>query len=1183
MALVLPEAIHPDLRLDKLTRLPPDIRRIAKLAANGSFENLVRLSTIKKEFPDAKKLLCLPVYYALLDPALIPDVDDDEDINDPPDEIRASLTRGFAALQSIESYKMTLPSSIYPALWPRLWTWMQALDRLCPFLGQPMPGTLWANRVHFLSTVSTFRANDTARELVEATPGVWTMVAHLWRHCVRNDLFPRRFQGCKVIDFFVGQLFRIEHPPAEHVSEMIDALGGTQTDLAHLAIQHLTVLSRPRPSHDHHILNDINTIISFLAATSRRGLILRGPFLAAGITRALSRLSVFLCEIPIASPDAANHLRVMWDIVRWAETENVLTNWIPRALKSGFIPVLWACTVRRPTPRASEEADFRQVLTRDLLAATVYRCMLRQYAKAAAELARTAPRDWHSSPFFRDWRMYEVVAEERLKLLQQIESMKYQDMRGCDNADCGTIAPRKQFRRCGRCKRHRYCSSECQIVAWTKGRHHEFCRRMTQETFEDDRLKRRDRVFLRALLHYEYMRPETRRRIWTQQVMFFLQCERERARTKGISPSHPNGRSVTEDASYFLLLDLSHGWMSSNVLPLYSPTTTNGFVSHAPTLTPSLRHLTRASHGRIELHRLRISAGSAAHEYWFPMRASDTRIVDGLREIARKVFFGELELEEAARSEMISREVMKLEEAVFGDDGELPFPGRGTEAVTRLLPTPMFSKRGIILRRDARTLLPVELWERVLYQVPSTEDLLTRLAAVCALYNELCIRICLERQGVTTEDLQKPILHLSGAITRPICLLPRVHARALPARQVNCDVDPAKMSSELRRLAQTLQRCVGLDTLSIALQSDPFQVSRLREAALSGLCELLSWVAARNNAPVFVLVGRDMFSCMPADISLWKLHQFEFNPPAPSPSGTSSDPIGARSYTWTRLHTGNSRWVHRLTSLKSVHLTLQRGLQPFSLLTLNLASITQLALGSRPEEFVPYFTSMIWHITLPNLSAVDIYTDEIDPAALRDFLVRHPLIENLHFSLPSNDDAILHPLLDAPLTHPNLVSLFARAHSEPCAHPIIHFLCESPKIRTFGFALDPFGPTSHADPFLRDLGHIASRACPEPVELNLFLGEFRHLWSSLVAYFSRKQPLTWARTTEALAIAARMHNIHKLKISLSSRRTAEQLLPWLAAFPAVTEIKFSYGFCNPEFVHAARQALPNVQHVSCDP
>ncbi|KAJ7318480.1 hypothetical protein DFH08DRAFT_819762 [Mycena albidolilacea] len=496
---------------------------------------------------------------------------------------------------------------------------------------------------------------------------------------------------------------------------------------------------------------------------------------------------------------------------------------------------------------------------------------------------------------------------------------------------------------------------------------------------------------------------------------------------------------------------------------------------------------------------------------------------------------------------------------------ELPFeaPGRGIEAVTRLLPTSMASKRGRRLQArralDARELLPVELWERIFHQVPSTEDLLTRLAGVCTLYNELCIRVCLERQGVSPDDLKASVLHLSGTITRPLCLLPP--ARTFPARQVSCHVDPDQMPTELRQLTETLARCTSMDALSISLRSDLFPVSQPAcEAVLSGLCELLSRVAARNSAPVFVLMGSDMFSCMPEDISVWKLHQFEYSPPPPSRWTPSYTTFRPPMYTTTRIHKGQFTRVRTLTSLTSVELMLvgesaPERLQPFSLLALDLASITQLVLGGHPEEFVPYFSSMLWHISLPYLRNLDIYTDEIDPAALRHFLVHHPLIEHVDFGLHSNDNAILYPLLDAPLAHPNIVTLFARANAEPCVHPIIPFLC----------------------------------ACPESVELSLCLPESRSWWSSLQAYAFGQQPVAWASTTDAQAIAARLHNVHKLRIEMWSLQTANQLLPWLAAFPAVTEIDFSLHFRSSgitptgnEFLHAARQALPNIQGISCD-
>ncbi|KAJ7054896.1 hypothetical protein C8F01DRAFT_475484 [Mycena amicta] len=484
--------------------------------------------------------------------------------------------------------------------------------------------------------------------------------------------------------------------------------------------------------------------------------------------------------------------------------------------------------------------------------------------------------------------------------------------------------------------------------------------------------------------------------------------------------------------------------------------------------------------------------------------------------------------------------------------------------------------------RDARTLLPVELWEHILHQVPNTEDLLTRLASVCTLYNELCIRICLERQGVSTDDLQKPILHLSGAITRPICLLPRSYT--FPARQVNSRVDPTQIPSELRRLVRTLERCVNLETLSIALQSDPFQVSQpSRQAVLSGLCELLSEVAARNSAPVFVLVGQDRFSCMPVDISLWKLHEFEFNPPSPDPVY-----FGALSYTWTRLHTGNATRAQRLASLESVDLSLveksasQRAL---SLLTLNRAPITRLVLG-RPEEFVPYLTSMLWHISLPNLRDLNIYTDKIDPAALHHFLVHHPRIENVDVSLPSNDNTISNPLLNATLVHPNIMSLFRARKSRamcPPHHPLP--LRVPPKFALSASRLIHSAP--HCTPIVpprswpycipRVSGTRGIKPIPPRVQVPQRVVRLAgiHLWAALAA-----TPMgPYRRRSGDCCAHAQCSQTHNFTVLMADGLSA----PWLAAFPSVTEIKLSLDFetsGEAAFVHAARRALPKVQHIS---
>ncbi|KAJ7832984.1 hypothetical protein B0H13DRAFT_2370646 [Mycena leptocephala] len=63
--------MHPSLRLDNLAQLPISIRRFASEAANGSLDHLKRLLDLMERGKTSgeKSLLCLPVFYANLDPA----------------------------------------------------------------------------------------------------------------------------------------------------------------------------------------------------------------------------------------------------------------------------------------------------------------------------------------------------------------------------------------------------------------------------------------------------------------------------------------------------------------------------------------------------------------------------------------------------------------------------------------------------------------------------------------------------------------------------------------------------------------------------------------------------------------------------------------------------------------------------------------------------------------------------------------------------------------------------------------------------------------------------------------------------------------------------------------------------------------------------------------------------------
>ncbi|KAJ6459952.1 hypothetical protein C8R45DRAFT_542490 [Mycena sanguinolenta] len=461
MALALAQQVHPDLRLEKLARLPPDLRRIAKTAASGSLESLTRLERPVKEGPESRKLLFLPVFYANLDPDGIPGPDE-VDTTEPSPSVGSTLMRAFVSLQALESYP-DLSLDLYPILWPRVWTWIDFLDKypFCLDAGAVSPD---GNRAHFLQYIQRFRCHETAVHLVDSTHGVWTMVGRMWALCVERNLFARGFAGATAVGRFIaGPVSAVQ------LAELVEALGTTQGDLALVVVKHLNLVTcDPQnpliPSNLYHL----KCVLIFLAKAHRNGLLAREAFMSNGLAKALVEITSSLNSV--GGADAAEMMRGTWDLLRWVATENVLHIWMPRTLKSGLLRAIIACATHNPS--AIDMPDFRQVLTRDLPPSLVYYSVLKRMAKAFGEI-KTA--DLRGTAISDEWTTFTDLAHARLTVLRFFESDAFVLRSACDNVKCAIIDARQRFGVCSVCRRRYYCSADCQRTDWVEGGHKVAC------------------------------------------------------------------------------------------------------------------------------------------------------------------------------------------------------------------------------------------------------------------------------------------------------------------------------------------------------------------------------------------------------------------------------------------------------------------------------------------------------------------------------------------------------------------------------------------------------------------------------------------------------------------------------------------------------------------------------------
>ncbi|KAJ6562216.1 hypothetical protein B0H19DRAFT_1233920 [Mycena capillaripes] len=620
MALAVASQVHPDLRLEKLARLPPDLRRIAKIAASGSLESLTRLERPVKEGPENRALLLLPVFYANLDLESIPSPDE-VDTTDPSPDVASTLMRAYVSLQALDSYPNLSPE-LLPILWPRVWAWIDFLDTYHYHLGNA--SSEHANRVHYLQKIRWFRSHENATELVDSTHGVWTMVARMWTLCVERDGFARGSAGTTAVGYFIAGPIS-----AVHLDELLEALGGTQRDLAAVVVRHITLVTRdPRNPLAASNLYHLHSVTVFLAQANRLGYLVREAFAYSGLTRALVESACALTQIK--GVEAADLLRLTWNLLRWVVTENVLHVWMPLALKSGLLRAIVACATH--SAAATDIPDFRQVLTRDLPPSLVYSRVLSRMVKAIRDPeVRTA--DLHGSAIFDEWKAFLDLAKARLAVYRFFTSDEYISSRACDNMKCAAIDQRKRFSMCSVCRRRCYCSADCQRIDWTEGGHKTACEILyIDRTDHPEDLRSRDIYFLRALLHHDY--HAARHDIRLQQIAFMHE--------------HPG-------TDFYTHFDYSRGAVSVKVLPQSNS-------NHPRDLGHPLRIAqAAASGGCLELHYMFVSAGSTARGRWFPLRSSSGVLAQRLAVIARGI---EFDAQISAIRERLLEDIRALDEEV---------------------------------------------------------------------------------------------------------------------------------------------------------------------------------------------------------------------------------------------------------------------------------------------------------------------------------------------------------------------------------------------------------------------------------------------------------------------------------------------------------------------------------------
>ncbi|KAJ7779882.1 hypothetical protein B0H16DRAFT_727733 [Mycena metata] len=606
--------IHPSLLAGNISKLRSSLRPTAYSAINGSFVDVGKLYTILNSLPEEQASGVLPVFYANLEPTLIPNLDVIDRIVDPSTSL-PSVDNAVSSLSGL----CTLASKRYPFLldaawdlWPRVLKWLEFLHTYWTCL--PGRRTTFEQRVHRVGHASLLLRladHEPTGTAIKAIPGFRRIVAGAWATMLHYDVHdsPGFFAPRPKLVELTRHLFAMTDDihTRRNFEEILDAFGGSFRDLVAALRKHISHAVSEAKSQI--AVGALNAALIFLQHREGRHHDLTPSLLSGGIITSL----VLALEIDGSAPPVANlpHQIVDLDLALLVEYIKLSPGYtgIEEALEAGLLRYLLAFTEKMVQPSRHGMYDDLQdllcaVLPSGLVSHPILMLMKDSIPQFATAVLNPKFRD---SALFEDW----ITLTEDM-LVGRLEVMDAWDARGrpsylaCDNMRCGKIHRKTELKRCGACQIHAYCSSDCQRDDWHRG-HRTVCSDLREARLNlHQMLRPRERAFLRALLHADYRR-----------LQFQISLD-----TISFIHSHPG-------EPYFVLFD-------------YSETVdVKAEVCSRTTLAPNecAGQWARAarSGGRMTIHIMRIAMGKLNQQLVLPLRAETPRLQQGLHRIASTV------------------------------------------------------------------------------------------------------------------------------------------------------------------------------------------------------------------------------------------------------------------------------------------------------------------------------------------------------------------------------------------------------------------------------------------------------------------------------------------------------------------------------------------------------------------
>ncbi|KAJ7167168.1 hypothetical protein C8R43DRAFT_1121614 [Mycena crocata] len=443
---------------------------------------------------------------------------------------------------------------------------------------------------------------------------------------------------------------------------------------------------------------------------------------------------------------------------------------------------------------------------------------------------------------------------------------------------------------------------------------------------------------------------------------------------------------------------------------------------------------------------------------------------------------------------------------------------------------------------ESKTRVPLEILEMILLEVDN-ESLLVA-ACACRVFNARCMLIFMHRVNLSPELLASGSLAIHSHILRAFQVS---LAATPPIHTLRCLVRPVRVLRSLILLQELILRSPKLNNLQLEFP-DNLITANLTDTTVPyspkilvrRLSDVLAAMAAKTSGLVVIIHEAKIYQLRRKDL----LHR----------TVKSEDPDSAESKPCLVLYGIRAQQIHKINVRIIPASEDGKGL---ALITFGSTDWPHLELGpkfgaiSHPASF-SQLPAILPHITRPHLEKLEICQPQY-PSTLHPFLLRHPTIETIDYSVlevPSNARHI--PVCTEPLALPSLTKLQVRLPR--LLGDLLESVGDSPQLRTIALHYSRQSPAkitalNHA---LRCISH---RTAPTRLEL------FREHTSGSPSS-EPPRPLD----DEEREIAGLLRNVDCVHIRMHEVSEAQGLIPWLVLLPALVRVEVTIKECHNRIV-----------------